>query len=199
MNSKLKTLWIAAAATLVALPSLRAEDVQGMFVGGAVTVANDSLKKVTGKTYGVNLNIGLDRTIADTNIGFRPAFGVTWLPGKVVADGSKTSLTNLQISTDLIVPTGIDRLHLVTGISLNLWRYLASPATGTGENPWGLDGSKAPNKLKFGFRGGLDVKITEKWTAEVLLQMVEFGSPTADVNWKNINPTWIQAGVKYHF
>ncbi len=197
MNTNLKTLWIAAAATLAFSSSVRAEDdIKGLFVGGAVTVANDSLKKVTLKTYGVGLTVGLDRTLGDTNLGIRPAFSITWLPGKVGPDESKTSLTNLQVSTDLIIPTGLDRVKVVTGFSLNQWRYLASSP---GNHPWGLDGNRAPKDLKFGFRAGLDVKITPKWSADALLQMVEFGSTDSQFNSYNFNPTWVQVGVKYHF
>lgn len=177
--------------------TVKAEESKGFYIGGSATIANDSLRKVTNETLGLNLNIGLDRMIGDTNIGLRPQFAMTWLSGKP-KDGTKTSLVNLQVAADVLIPVGYERVRLVTGFSINQWRY-AAVADSNGNHPFNLSGKKAPASLKLGFRGGVDVKIADRWTAEALFQMVEFGSMDTKVGYHNFNPSWIQVGVKYHF
>ncbi len=198
MKKTLRMLGIAGAAALMSSASLSAATPEGWFLGGAVTFANDSLKVATNKTTGLNFNVGLDRQIGDTNVGFRPGLGITFLPGEW-KDDAKISFTGIQLTADLVIQTGIEHFTMITGLSVNNWRYLSDTRNGA-ESPFGLDGNFAPDAVKLGFRVGFDYKINEHLTADLLLQMTEFGNhPSDEFSFRNINPTWLQAGVKYHF
>lgn len=198
MKRNLRMLGLIAAAALISAPALKAEVPTGWFIGGGVTFANDSLKQVTNNNLGINLNIGLDKEIGDTKIGFRPGFGLTFLPGSWDGD-SKTSLNNLQVTGDLVVNTPIDKFKVITGMSINLWRYIGDARNGASNN-WGLNGAMAPGGLKLGLRVGFEYKVSKEISAELLMQAVEFGNqPNGVQSWYNFNPSWLQLGVKYHF
>ena len=198
MKKTLRMLGLVASAALISAPALKAETPGGYFYGVGVTYANDSLKQVTNQNLGLNFNMGLDREISGTKVGFRPALGLTFLPGSWDQD-SKTSLTNLQATGDLVIPTTIEKFQVVTGLSVNLWRYIGDSRNGA-DNKWGLNGAMAPGGVKLGLRVGFDYTFTKQITGEVLMQLVEFGNqPNGVASYQNFNPTWLQFGVKYHF
>jgi len=200
MKRNFRLLSAAGIAALLALPAAAGEPTENWHLGLDVSLANDSLRKVTEKTEGLGLCIGLDRKLGDSNVGFRPGFSMHFLPGNYRGDDSKVSLTNLQLAMDLLIPTGLKNLNVATGLSLNLWRYSAI-GSNQGVPPYDLSGSKAPNDLKFGFRLGLDAKVSSNVTAEVMLQMVEFGRYITGKDYiaDCINPSWVQVGARYHF
>lgn len=198
MNKTVRTLGILASAALLSAPALKAEVPAGLFVGGGITYANDSLKNVTNKTMGLNVHVGLNREVGETKVGWRPSLGLTLLPGDWDGD-SKTALTNIQFANDLVINTPAKDLKVITGLSINLWRYSGETRNGA-EHKWGLDGKLAPGDLKFGLRLGAEYRITKQWSTDVLLQMVEFGNKKADdYTGRDFNPSWLQFGVKYHF
>ncbi len=223
MMKNMKKIGLGVAAVLLLAPSLKAGDGKA-FLGGGVTFANDSLRKVTNQTPGLNLNGGWDYTLPDTNTTFRMGLGLNILSGKEgtynyiydpnnlsvpVSTISKTSLYNVQGTVDLLIGTPWEKAKIVTGLSVNLWRYQAasryvpgSPGAGDivpSPHPYDLQGSKAPGDLKVGFRIGLDYQVNKAWSGELLLQMVEFGATNGDSRTNAFNPSWLQLGVKYHF
>ena len=220
MMKSMKKICLGAAAVLLLAPSLQAGDNKA-FLGGGLTFANDSLRKVTNNSLGMNLNIGWDYTLADTNTTFRMGLGLTILSGKEgnytyvydpnntavpVTTISKTTLYNVQGTVDLLIGTPWEKVKIVTGLSVNQWRYQAASrfASGSGDilptpHPYDLQGSKAPGDLKVGFRIGADFQVNKAWSAEAILQMVELGGTNSESRLNSINPTWIQVGVKYHF
>ena len=210
MKKNLKPICLGFAAVLMSASLLHAEEEQNMAIGGGFTVAADSLKKVTHNTLGLNVNISTQMPIASSNVLFRPGLGLSLFSGKFgqnndidngVVVESKTQLVNLQATFDIMVPAVlVDNLTLVTGLSVNQWRY-SGQTKGGNPHPFGLDGSYAPDDVKLGFRVGMDYRISKQWSSEVLFQMVEFGSrdKSNDIHYHNFNPTWLQFGVKYHF
>lgn len=222
MMNSMKKIGLGAAAVLLLAPSLHAGDGK-TFLGGGITFANDSLRKVTNQSPGLNLNGGWDYTLADTNTTFRFGLGLTILSGKEgtysyiydpnnqyldVTTISKTTLYNVQGTVDLLIGTPWEKVKVVTGLSVNQWRYQAASRYAEGSNntgivpaphPYDLQGARAPGDLKVGFRFGADVQIDKAWSAEAILQMVEFGAGDAQSRLNNFNPSWIQVGVKYHF
>jgi hypothetical protein len=187
---------------------LHAEEELNSAIGGGLTFATDSLKKVTHTVTGFNFNISTQMPIASSNVMFRPGLGLSILPGKWgenndldngITTQSKTQLINVQGSLDILIPAGsIQGLSVVSGISLNQWRYQGQTQDGN-PHPFGLDGSKASATVKVGARLGFDYRWSKAWSGEMLLQIVEFGSNDDQVHMHNINPAWVQVGVKYHF
>ena len=220
MMKSMKKIGLGVAAVLLLAPSLQAAEGKA-FLGGGLTFANDSLRKVTNNSLGLNLNGGWDYTLADTNTTFRMGLGLTILSGKEgnytyqydpnfqdlkVTTISKTTLYNVQGTVDLLIGTAVENLKIITGFSVNQWRYQATSRNVSGaENivptphPYDLQTSKAPGNLKVGFRIGADYQVNKAWSAEAILQMVEFGGGDSESRFNSINPTWIQVGVKYHF
>lgn len=208
MKKYLKPICLGFAAVLMSASLLQAEEAQNMAIGGGITIANDSLKKVTHNTPGLNFNISTQVPVASSKVMFRPGLGLSVFAGKWgtnedVDNGltteSKTQLVNVQATFDLMIPTGaVDNLTLITGISINQWRY-SGQVRGGHPHPFDLEGSKAPDDVKLGFRAGLDYRFNKQWSGEFLLQLVEFGSKNTEEHYHNFNPTWLQVGVKYHF
>ena len=210
MNKNLKPICLGFAAVLMSASLLRAEEAQEMTIGGGITIANDSLKKVTHNSLGLNFNVSTQMPIASSNVKFRPGLGLNILPGKWgenndidngLVTESKTQLINIQATFDVLVPLpvpGIDHLALVTGLSINNWRYSGQTKDGN-PHPFGLQGSAAPADIKVGLRVGVDYRINKQWSSELLLQVVEFGSRNTEVHYHNFTPSWLQLGVGYHF
>jgi hypothetical protein len=210
MNKNLKPICLGFAAVLMSASLLQAEEAQEMAIGGGITIANDSLKKVTHNSLGLNFNVSTQMPIAASNVKFRPGLGLSILPGKWGVDNdidnglitqSKTQLINIQATFDVMVPlpvAGIENLTVITGLSVNNWRYNGATRDGN-PHPYGLQGSAAPGSVKVGLRVGADYRINKQWSSELLLQVVEFGSGNTEVHYHNFNPSWLQLGVKYHF
>ena len=210
MKMHFKPFCLGFAALLLTAPVMRAEEAGAeMAVGGGLTIANDSIKKATHKTYGFNLNISTEMAIPSSQVKFRPGLGLSVFPGSFKAETnpdtgevvtSKAQLTNLQATFDVLIPLSVDSLNLVTGLSVNQWRTQGSALEGK-DHPYNLGDNKAKDSVRVGFRAGLDYRFHKQWSAEVLFQMVEFGSYNSadEAHYHNINPTWLQIGVKYHF
>jgi hypothetical protein len=222
MMKNVKNIGLGVMAALLLAPSLQAAEGKA-FLGGGLTFANDSLRKVTNNSLGLNVNGGWDYQLADSNTTFRMGLGLTILSGKEatysyiydpnnmyadVTTISKTTLYNVQGTLDLLIGTPSEKVKIITGLSVNQWRYQSASrfAAGSHNNdivptphPYDLQGSKAPGNLKVGFRFGVDYQVNKAWSGEAVLQMVEFGAGDSESRFNSINPTWIQVGVKYHF
>ena len=122
MNKNLKPICLGFAAVLMSASLLRAEEAQEMTIGGGITIANDSLKKVTHNSLGLNFNVSTQMPIASSNVKFRPGLGLNILPGKWgdnndidngLVTESKTQLINIQATFDVLVPLPVPRLRRV--------------------------------------------------------------------------------------
>jgi hypothetical protein len=209
MKVNFKPIYLGIAGAMLASPALWAADpAQDKAIGFGVTLATDSLKKVSHNSTGFNLNGSLEFNLPLTDIKIRPGLGLSVFPGKKGDNwnyelernvSTKTQLINIQASFDLVIPTRVcQSLNLITGLSLNQWRY-SGQTYNNDPHPFRMEGSKASDDLKLGLRVGLNYKFNNKWSGEALLQMVEYGYPTTEVTSYNINPCWVQFGVKYHF
>lgn len=195
MTKHFKFLPVAGLMASLVIPLQAGEGVGGWHAGASLSVANDSLRKANNKTWGMGGTIGLDRRLLDTSLGMRPSLSLHLLPGNYRPDGTKLSLINIQVATDLLIPTGYKPCNLVTGLSISQWRYH------TVGRVYGLQGTRAPRDLKVGFRFGVDVQVRKNLSGELLLQMVELGRDYSSnlANKECINPSWVQAGFRYHF
>ena len=66
MNKNLKPICLGFAAVLMSASLLRAEEAQEMTIGGGITIANDSLKKVTHNSLGLNFNVSTQMRVRCT-------------------------------------------------------------------------------------------------------------------------------------
>jgi len=187
MRTPLRFLALAAA---LAGTSLLAQQAQKPWTaGGALTFALDGLKEVTHNNNGLVLDFGYNGHLGATAIPFRASLGYQYLPGKEDG-GLKQSLTSFQLAGDIFIETPWKDLQFITGLSINRYKVKAE-ATGFGST---TDTVKGP---KFGARLGLEYQFNSAWSGQLLLQMTELGTDAAATT--GVNPSWIQAGVKFHF
>ncbi|HJV21159.1 MAG TPA: hypothetical protein VJ570_00625 [Holophagaceae bacterium] len=158
--------------------------------GASLVLPLDGLKKVTQASGlgGLVLEGGYNGYVHGTKLPFRASVSLNAFPGKEV-DYVKSSLLGLQVAADVFAPTGIDRLSMVTGLSLNRWRWDYQDATHRVTSTM-----KGP---KMGARFGFDYEVNPRLTASLLLQVTELGVDAQSI--RGYNPTWIQAGAKYRF
>lgn len=158
--------------------------------GAALVLPLDGLKAVTQKSGlgGMTAELGYNGRVYNTQLPFRVSASVNALPGEQ-KDYVKSSLLGLQLAADIVAPTGIDKLSMVVGISVNQWRWdYQDPTT---HSKTTMKGPKA------GFRWGFDYRLNRHWSASALLQMTELGVDAQAAH--GYNPSWIQAGAKYRF
>lgn len=189
MNMK-RILTVGALGFGMAL-GLQAQDAKPFAAGVSIVTPLDSLKTVTNASGfgGVTADFSYTGMLANSGVPFRASLGIALLPGKEEA-GLKVSLLNYQLAGDILTKLGgNENLHLVTGISVNKWRATAEAG--------GISESENIKGLKFGGRLGLDYRINQQWSANVMLQAIELG---AEPNgYFGVNPSWIQVGAKFHF
>lgn len=182
--------------------------------------ALDSTKTATHNSTGYNLQVGAEWAIQE-NLAFRAGFGLNSLPGsnhQGVLSGTegeavptptsgKFSLRSYQASGDFLFATGVKNLRWVFGLSLNRYSYSLSVDDGFA-NPMGYVGGQAfaPSHsftaihgTKFGARLGVEYQFMPNLSANMIFQQTELGSQGADSHQLNLNPAWLQLGVKYHF
>ena len=176
--------------SLLALPALRAQALTSWDVGASLVLPLDGLKKVTQASGlgGFTAEAGYHGLVHGSALPFRLSASVLALPGKQVAY-VKSSLLGFQVAADVFSPTGVDRLLLVTGLSVNQWRWDYQDAT---------QHTKASLKgAKLGARFGFDYQLNPRVTARLLLQVTELGTDNQRI--RSYNPSWVQAGAKYRF
>ena len=186
---RLRNHAFAIGMALLAPLSLQGQEVQRFDVGGSAVWAFDGLKSVTNNSFaGYHLEAGYNGKLAATDLPFRTSFGIHIFPG---ADkvGTKTSLTGYQINGDIFTKTGIDKVRLVSGISLNRWKVKEEAA--------GLSTNTSVKGIKFGGRLGLDYTASAHVSCSLMIQLVELGVDAGST--KGINPSWLEFGVRYRF
>jgi hypothetical protein len=185
---------------LLALP-LAAQS-SGFSVGGGLIAGLDSYKKAVNSNTGFGVNAAFDTVVHGTDVPIRLQVGLDSMPGKAT-NGLKTSLTHVQLASDLLVDTGVSGLRGLAGLSLN--SYSAS-FSGT-ESTSASDAShhfpfKDVKGIKLGLRLGLEYAFDKAWSGEVVLQQTELaGQDKSDplVRVGGVNPAWLQVGVRYRF
>ncbi len=190
-----------ARALLLGLAALPMAAQAGPFsVSGSLILGLDSYKKVVNQSTGLFVSAGMDARLGKAPARF--SLGVGAMPGKE-ANGLKTSLTLLQLSGDLLIPTSVDRLQAVFGLSLN--RYTAQRSGEESLSPLDVDHHfpfTDVEGIKGGLRLGLEYRFQSRFTAELLLQATELaGRQRMDplIRKGGLNPAWIQCGVRYSF
>jgi hypothetical protein len=179
-----------ALVAALAGPALLAQDAQKPWTAGAnLSFALDGLKNITHKSNGFVVDFGYTGHLGGTSVPFRTSFGYQFFPGSEEL-GLKTSLTSYQLAGDILIDTPWKNLQFITGLSLQKYHAKAE-ATGLGSTSENVKGTK------FGARLGVEYQINSAWSAQLMVQMTELGTDaTATVG---INPSWLQAGVKFHF
>lgn len=186
MRNSLRLLALGAA---LACTGLAAQETQKTWSAGAsCTVALDSLKNVTYNTYGYDVDFGYNGHLGNTTVPFRASVGYQYFPGTTNA-GLRQSLTSYQLAGDIFVASPWKDVQFITGLSVN--RYKQENETATAKTKDNIKGTK------LGARLGVEFGITPSWSAQVLLQLTEMGTNANQSS--GINPSWVQAGVKYHF
>lgn len=187
---------ISLGIVALALPSVMAHAADGptFFAGGGLIGALDSTKVATHSSLGFNVTGGMDFRIADGSYGFRPGIAINFLPGSE-KDGVKTSLTDFQVYGDIVFDSGVKNLSFTAGLSVQRWYYKTTynAALAMPEDKGFLNGTK------LGLRAGAEYRFNSNLTAELMLQQTELGSKDGEARYNNVNPGWLQVGVKYHF
>jgi hypothetical protein len=186
---RIRNYAVAFGMALLMPLAAQGQEIKRFDVSGGAVFALDTLKTVTNKTFsGIHLDAGFNGNLAATTIPFRASLGVNLLPGSE-KDGLKVSLTGFQLNGDIFVKTGVDKLRLVSGISLNKWRAKAEAA--------GVSETETIKGIKFGGRLGLDYGINSNLSCGLMLQVVELGTDAGAT--RGINPSWVELGVRYSF
>jgi len=186
---------------------------QGFSASGSLIQGLDSLKKATNATTALIAGVDYDTHIYGTEVPTRLGLALASMPGQE-RFGLKTSLTLIQLHSDLYLATPNPKLRGLVGLSLN--KYSQS-RTGTENTSDALDidhhfpmNSTAADGVKLGLRLGLDYRFSDRWSMELLLQQTELAGKnlagdiqapdgTSLVRQGGINPAWFQVGVTYHF
>lgn len=171
-------------------------------VGGAVLLGLDSYKKVVNNSTGFLIEAGWETHLAKKAVPARLSLSLGSMPGSEI-NGLKTSLTLVQLSGDLLIPTDIPHLRGIFGLSLN--KYTAS-LSGT-ESQASLDVDHHfpfhdVDGVKGGLRVGAEYTFARQLTAQVLLQATELAGRQRNdslIRKGGLNPAWIQCGVRYTF
>ena len=179
-----------AALAFLAGTGLGAQSLSPWDAGLSLVVPFDSLKMITNARTpgGIVLEAGYNTKVHNTNLPLRLSLSVNDLPGKQ-AGAVEQSLVGYQAAADVIAPTGLDKLDMVAGASLNAWRLDYQDSTHQADG--------AVKGLKMGARFGFDYRVNPHWTASLLLQIVELGADAQST--KGYNPSWLQAGAKLRF
>jgi hypothetical protein len=190
---------------LLALP-LAAQST-GFNVGGALILAPEeyfgSYEKAVHNNAGALINVGYDFNFYHTDIFGRGTLSFATMPGGE-DNGLKTSLSSVQLAGDVFLPTAIQNLHGVVGVSIN---YYSASFSGTESwDPNDVEhhfAFKDIEGLKLGYRLGLEYSFSKSLSGEILMQQTELAGHTIAgdtfIRRGGINPAWLQLGVHYHF
>jgi hypothetical protein len=197
MNLKTKLMGLGLVA--MASAGILGAQETGWQAGGALSYASgmDLKRHFTNQDIGFILEGGYVGKLAASTVPFRTNLSFNFFPGKTT-NGSKIDLNGMQLAGDLFISTPMEKLRIITGLSLNKWSMkVTTPA----ENY-----TNSVKGLKFGGRIGFDYAFSKHVTGEVIFQAVELGSdmdyqktPDYPNGTYGINPSWLQFGVKYHF
>lgn len=184
-------LRILALGALLAGTGLMAQEADKSWTAGAsLTAALDGLKDLTHKTNGFVVDFGYNGHLGATTVPFRASFGYQNFPGGAIeGSGVKQSITSIQLAGDIFIATPWKNVQFITGLSLNKYKVKTETPT--------LSDTQSVKGPKFGARLGVEYQFNASWSAQALVQMTELGTDAAGTI--GVNPSWIQAGVKFHF
>lgn len=184
---------------------------QGLSVTGSWIQSLDSLKKVTNASTAYLVGADCDLHFVGTDVPVRVGGSIADMPGKEKF-GLKTSLVLYQVHGDLFLQTGLPALRGLVGLSLNTYSMTKSGTENTDDaldvdHHFPVGDAKG---VKFGFRLGLEYRLSTRWYLELLLQQTELAGKdlsgdikapdgTELVRQGGINPAWLQLGVTYRF
>ena len=225
MTIKLATRVLAGALFASAAVASQAAETPKFDVGVSLISALDSTKRATHNSGGFNFQGGVEFAVQE-NLGFR--FSLGWnsfsgtetagvmrgteqAPATPIATSGKFALRSYQGSGDFLFATGVTNLRWVFGLSVNRYTYSLVVTPGF-ESPMrykdktGYHDAFAPTTpyaqvpgTKVGARLGLEYRIIPNLSASLLLQQTELGSALSNAHQINVNPSWLELGVKYHF
>jgi len=222
MNSKLISRLAIGAILATGAGALRAQDsIASRFsLSGSLGLGTDSLDDIT--HYGTswwnpaayNLDLGYTGKLAGTTVPFRASIGTNFMPGgtyEIREDGvllgteSGLTLRGYYLAGDLFIDSRISSsLQFILGGSLNKWTVT--------EKYEGVSEKYSIKGIKFGGRFGLDYKISDNLSFNVIFQVTELGHssllqvpkepddpPVPNAGPRAWNPSWLQLGIKYSF
>ena len=137
---------------------------------------------------GFTAEAGYNGLVKGSTVPFRLSASLNDLPGKEAAF-VKSDLLGLQLAADISTDIGLRKVVMVSGLSLNTWRWTYQDATQKTE--------ARMKGAKLGARFGFDIRLSERLTGSLLLQMTELG--TDKLSSRGYNPSWLQAGARYRF
>lgn len=194
MNSFLRVFLLGLGAASIA--SANSADFDG---GVFATYASGMSMKnhVTQANLGAGIEFGYRSLENRVQVPCRVGLSVASFPGKSV-NGVKNSLTHAQIAGDVFIASPFENTKLVIGGTFNHWRVSA-------KGP-GYDISGGVKGIKFGGRIGVETQVSEKISLNLLWQVTELGT-TRELEPQGkmtnaivqVNPSWLQVGVRYHF
>jgi len=216
MNSKLINSLALGVILAIGAGTLNAQDtLAGRFsLSGSVGLGTDSLDDIThyGTTWwnpaAYNFDIGYTGKLAGTTVPFRVSLGANFMPGGsyairdetnvLLGAESRNTLRGYYLAGDLFIDSRISSsMQFILGASLNRW-------TVTQKND-GVSEKHSIKGIKFGGRFGLDYKISDQLSFNVIFQVTELGhsaaleDPMPSAGPYTWNPSWLQLGVKYSF
>ncbi len=179
-----------AALALAGGSALYAQTPSKLDAGFSAVLPLETLKTITHATGlgGFTAELGYSSQIPNTTIPFRLSASVNNLPGKQV-DYVKNSLLGFQGAADVISQTGIANITMIAGFSVNTWRVDYQDAT--------VHTRTTMKGAKLGARFGFDYLVNARFTASLMLQIVELGTDPQAI--RGYNPSWLQAGARYRF
>lgn len=186
----MKKMMRFAALLLVAglaLPSM-AQDAKTFTVGLDVNSSLDSLKAVTNNSSSYGVNFGYNGKLIGTTVPFRATLGLNMFPGSD-KDGLKTSLNSYYLATDLMIATPVEKLFLVSGLSVNKYKEKTEGV--------GISISENVKGYKLGIRLGAEYVFTPNMSGTILIQASELDQ--SELRQESRNLSWVTLGFRYSF
>jgi len=179
-----------AAITLFGSTALSAQASTSFDAGLSLVAGLPSLTSLTHSSglSGFTAEAGYSGKVRNSTVPFRLSVSVNDLPGKE-ADYVKNDLLGVQVAADIYTNIGLSKVSIVTGLSLNAWRWSYQDATQHVDTR--MKGAK------MGARFGFDCAVSQRITATLMLQITELG--TDKQSSVAYNPSWLQAGARYRF
>jgi len=216
MNSKLISRLALGALLATGAGTLSAQDSIGsrFSLSGSLGLGTDSLDAITnsGTSWwniaAYNFDFGYTGKLAATTVPFRISLGANYMPGGTheirnsngvfLGNTLRHSLRGYYLAGDLFIDSRVSSsLQFILGASLNKWTVT--------ETDEGVSEKYSIKGIKFGGRFGLDYKVSDNISLNVILQVTELGhssallDPMPDAGAEPWNPSWLQFGLKYSF
>ncbi len=174
----------------------------GFGIHGSLLAGLDSLRKATHGRGGITLGLDHQTRLPHADMGVRTGLTLGWMPGRTKA-GLTTDLRLVQAFGDLRIPVGGSLVTAIAGLSVN---HYGLTKTGTeSDEPSDVERHfpvRDARGLKLGVRLGVSLRLSDRWSGELLLQQTELAGKDLEdplVRPGGINPAWIQFGVRCAF